>query len=267
MVNVLKNQTALITGSSSGIGKGIAVAMAKAGASVVLNYHNNKEGAEETAQLINSLGAKCIVLQADVSKEAAVKKLFTTAIKEFNTIDIVVPNAGIQKDYPLHKMPLAAWQQVLDINLTGQFLCAKEAINLFLKQGIRKDISKAAGKLIHISSVHDVIPWSGHANYAAAKGGLDMLMRSIAQGYAANKIRCNAIAPGAIKTKINEDARDTKEEREAMLKLIPYGRIGEPEDIGNVACWLASDYSDYINGETIYVDGGMTTYPGFKGNG
>lgn len=264
---LLKNQTAIVTGASSGIGQGIALALGKAGAKVVVNYHSNAEGAQKTVETLKSYGTEAIAVKGDVSKEQAIDTLFKKAIAVFDYVDIVVPNAGIQLDYKLHEMALEDWQKVIDINLTGQFLCAREAVKLFLKQGIRANVSKAAGKLIHISSVHDVIPWSGHVNYAASKGGIDMLMKSICQGYAADKIRCNAISPGAIATKINQEARATEEERKAMLKLIPYGRIGEPEDIGKVAAWLASDQSDYINGETIYVDGGMTTYPGFKGNG
>ncbi|TKD66041.1 glucose 1-dehydrogenase [Flavobacterium sp. ASW18X] len=263
----LNNQIAIVTGASSGIGQGIAFALGKAGAKVVVNYHSNAEGAQETVEKLKSFGTDAIAVKGDVSKEQDVITLFQKAIAMFDAVDIVVPNAGIQIDYKLHEMALEDWQKVIDINLTGQFLCAREAVKLFLKQGVRDHISKAAGKLIHISSVHDVIPWSGHVNYAASKGGIDMLMKSICQGYAVDKIRCNAISPGAIATKINENARDTEEERKEMLKLIPYGRIGQPKDIGEVAAWLASDHSDYINGETIYVDGGMTTYPGFKGNG
>ncbi len=265
----LVGQTAIVTGSSSGIGAAIAVAMAADGANVTVNYHKDKAGAEEVAQQIRNLSGEksVIVVQCNVSKEEEVKMLFHKTIQHFGTVDICVPNSGIQLDHPLHSMPLEDWNKVLDVNLTGQFLCAREAIIEFLKRGLRKGISNSLGKLIHISSVHEKIPWAGHANYAASKGGLYMLMQSICQEYAPQKIRCNSIAPGAIKTDINEDVWGTEEGLEKMLKLIPYKRIGIPEDIGKAAVWLASDASEYINGTTIFVDGGMACYPGFSDNG
>ncbi len=265
----LENQTCIVTGSSSGIGAAIAKAIAIEGANVVVNYHGDKEGAEEVADWISQRkdAGKTMVIQCDVSKEEEVKLLFKKTISEFGSLDICVSNAGIQKDYPLHEMPLNAWQKVIDVNLTGQFLCAKEALNAFINQGLRPEVSKSLGKIIHISSVHETIPWAGHANYAASKGGLKMLMESICQEYASKKVRCNSIAPGAIKTDINKDTWDSKEGKEKILKLIPYHRLGTPEDIGKVASWLASDEAEYINGTTIFVDGGMTCYPGFTING
>jgi len=164
-------------------------------------------------------------------------------------------------------MTLKDWQTVIDVNLTGQFLCAREAIREFMRRGMREDVSKALGKIIHMSSVHQVIPWAGHANYAASKGALKMLMESICQEYAPLKIRCNSIAPGAIKTDINKDAWETESALQELYKVIPYKRIGVPEDVGDTAAWLASDESDYINGTTLFVDGGMTCYPGFTTNG
>lgn len=265
----LAGQTCIVTGSSNGIGAAIAKAMGREGANVVVNYHNDKEGAEETAHWItdNSLCGDALVVQCDVSKEEEVAELFKKTIAEFGTVDISVGNAGLQKDRPLHEMKLEDWQLVLDVNLTGQFLVAKAAIQEFLRRGMRPEVSSSLGKIICISSVHEIIPWAGRANYATSKGGLVMLMQSICQEYAPKKIRCNSIAPGAIKTDINKDVWSTKEGKEKMLKLIPYGRIGEPEDIGSIASWLASDESEYINGTTIFVDGGMTCYPGFTQNG
>ncbi|MFD0798357.1 SDR family oxidoreductase [Maribacter chungangensis] len=265
----LTEQTAIVTGSSNGIGSAIAKAIGQEGANVVINYHSDKESAEETAHWITERTncGNAIVVQCDVGKEDEVSKLFKTTIREFGTVDISVGNAGVQKDKALIEMTLADWQQVIDINLTGQFLVAKAAINEFLRRGMREDVSNSLGKIIHISSVHEIIPWAGHANYASSKGGLAMLMQSICQEYAPKKIRCNSIAPGAIKTDINKDVWNTKEGREKMLKLIPYGKIGEPEDIGSVASWLASDESEYVNGTTIFVDGGMTCYPGFTQDG
>lgn len=265
----LSNQTAIVTGSSSGIGKAIAIALAKEGAKVVINYHKDKNGAEDTAHTIYKLenNSKCVVVQGDVGNENDVEQIFKTAKKELGSIDICVMNSGIQKDAPLHEMTLEDWNKVINVNLTGQFLCARAALREFLEIGVRQHVSRSAGKLIHISSVHEVIPWAGRANYAAAKGGLVMLMQSICQEYAKHKIRCNSIAPGATKTDINKDVWQNEESYKKLLKLIPYQELAEPSEMGSVAAWLASDESEYINGTTIFVDGGMTCYPGFSTNG
>ena len=265
----LVNQTCVVTGASSGIGKAVAKSMGLEGANVVVNYHEGKEAAEEVADWISkeSSCGDAIVMQCDVSNEKAVEETFKKTISHFGTVDVCVANAGIQIDHRLHEMPLDAWQKVIDVNLTGQFLCAREAIKEFLNRGMRKNVSKSLGKIIHMSSVHEDIPWAGRANYAASKGALVMLMESICQEYAPKKIRCNSIAPGAIKTDINKEVWDDEKQRKELLKLIPYKRMGIPEDIGSVASWLASDESEYINGTTIFVDGGMTCYPGFTANG
>lgn len=264
----LEGQTSVVTGSSSGIGSAIALSLSAAGSNVVINYHSSKEAAEELANEINAKNVgKAIVIKADVSKEKEVNNMFQKTITHFGTVDICVANSGIQKDFILHEMPLDAWQQVIDINLTGQFLCAREALKEFLKRGMRPKISNSLGKIIHISSVHEVIPWAGHANYAASKGGVLMLMKSICQGYAAHRIRCNSIAPGAVRTNINKDEMDTKAEENKIKELIPYNQIGKPTDIAKAALWLASDHSEYVNGETLFVDGGMSCYPAFNGNG
>jgi glucose 1-dehydrogenase len=164
-------------------------------------------------------------------------------------------------------MTLDDWRLVLDVNLTGQFLCAREAVREFKRRGIVKEISAAVGKIISMSSVHEVIPWGGHVNYAASKGGVMMMTKSIAQEVAPYRIRVNSIAPGAIKTEINREAWDTPQALENLLKLIPYNRLGTPEDVGRAAVWLASDESDYVHGVTLFVDGGMTLYPGFETGG
>lgn len=259
----LKGQVALVTGSSSGIGQAIAIAMGKAGAKVMVNYRSSEDGAKETVKEIIENGGEATAVQADVSKEKEVKNLFQKTLDVYGGLDILVGNAGIQQDSKLTEMSLEDWQQVIDVNLTGQFLCAREAAIEFTRRGIKKGVSKAAGKIIFISSVHEKIPWAGRANYTASKGGLMLFMQSIAQELAPKKIRVNSIAPGAIKTSINEQEWKKKEGREAMLEKIPYGRIGEPMDIGMVAAWLASDEADYIAGTTIFVDGAMTTYPSF----
>ena len=265
----LAGQTALVTGSSSGIGSAVALALAKEGANVVINYANDEAGANKIVDSINNddVAGSAIAVKADVSKEDQVQEMFKKGIERFGTIDILVNNAGLQKDAAIQDMTLAQWQTVIDINLTGQFLCAREAVREFLKRGPRPEISVALGKIICMSSVHEVIPWGGHVNYAASKGGVMMLMKSMAQELGTQKIRINSIAPGAIKTPINKSAWETPEAEQDLLKLIPYNRVGETSDIGAVAAWLACDESDYIHGTTIFVDGGMTLYPGFYGNG
>jgi glucose 1-dehydrogenase len=264
----LKDQVAIVTGASSGIGAGVAKALAGAGAKVIINYpvEGAREMAEQVQNDIASLGGVAITYKADVSKEDQVQQMFSDAIQQFGTVDILVNNAGLQKDAPFTEMTLEQWNFVLGVNLTGQFLCAREAIKEFLRRGVNGK-SKSAGKIICMSSVHEVIPWAGHANYAASKGGVNLMMKTIAQEYAPKRIRVNSIAPGAIQTPINRDAWDTAEHLQNLLKLIPQKRIGKVEDIGNAAVWLASDDADYINGTTLFVDGGMTLYPGFEDNG
>lgn len=264
----LLGQTCIVTGANSGIGKEVAIAMGKDCANVVVNYVTNPEAAEEVAHIIetNDVIAKAITVKADVSKEDQVQQMFKTAKDHFGTVDILVNNAGLQRDAPLHEMTLEQWQFVIDVNLTGQFLCSREAVREFLQRG-PVSYSCAVGKIICMSSVHEVIPWAGHANYAASKGGVELLMKSMAQELGPKGIRINSIAPGAIKTPINRDAWETPEALRELLKLIPYKRIGQPSDIGAVAVWLATDESDYIHGTTIFVDGGMTLYPGFTTNG
>lgn len=263
----LKGQSALVTGANSGIGKGIALCLGAEGANVVVNYVTRPETALEVVAEIKAAGGNAIALQADVSNEAQVQAMFQDMYKAFGTIDILVNNAGLQKDSPFQDMTLADWQLVLNINLTGQFLCAREAVREFLRRGIVPEVSKAAGKIICVSSVHEVIPWGGHVNYATSKGGIMMLMKSMAQELAPKKIRVNSIGPGAIQTPINRSAWETPEALDKLLTLIPYGRIGQTEDIGQLAAWLASDESDYITGTTVFMDGGMTLYPGFSTNG
>jgi glucose 1-dehydrogenase len=268
MERKLQDQVAIITGASSGIGAGCAKELAKAGAKVVVNYPVAKarDMAQAVIDEIAANGGTAITYQCDVSNEEDVKKMFSDVIKQFGTVDILVNNAGLQKDAPFTEMTLDQWNFVLGVNLTGQFLCAREAIKEFLRRGINGK-SKSAGKIICMSSVHEVIPWAGHANYAASKGGVNLMMKTIAQEFAPKKIRVNSIAPGAIATPINHDAWDTAEHLQQLLKLIPQKRVGQVEDIGRAAVWLASDDADYVNGTTLFVDGGMTLYPGFEDNG
>ncbi|PKP09519.1 MAG: sugar dehydrogenase [Bacteroidetes bacterium HGW-Bacteroidetes-4] len=264
----LLGQTCIVTGANSGIGKEIALSMGRDCANVVVNYITDAAAAEEVANQIEASDAiaKAITFKADVSKEDQVQEMFKTAKQHFGTVDIMVNNAGMQRDAAFHEMTLQQWQQVLDVNLTGQFLCSREATREFLSRG-KVDYSCALGKIICVSSVHEVIPWAGHANYAASKGGVMLLMKSMAQELGSKGIRVNSIAPGAIQTPINRDAWETPEALNELLKLIPYKRIGQPADIGAAAVWLATDESDYIHGTTLFIDGGMTLYPGFTTNG
>ena len=265
----LQGQVAIITGASSGIGAGCAKALAAAGATVIVNYPVAATQAAAAAVLdeITAQGGNGMIYQCDVSQEGQVVQMFADVVVKYGTLDILVNNAGLQRDSPFQDMTLEQWSYVLNVNLTGQFLCAREAIRLFLKQGVIQGRSRAAGKIVCMSSVHEMIPWGGHANYAASKGGIMMLMKSIAQEFAPSRIRVNAIGPGAIKTPINHTAWETPAAEKKLLELIPYNRVGVVEDIGSVAVWLASDESDYITGQTIFVDGGMTLFPGFSTNG
>jgi glucose 1-dehydrogenase len=263
----LEGQSALVTGASSGIGLAVARALSRAGAAVAINYISKPEVAEALAEEFRAAGGRAIALAADVSDEAAVERMFGKAIESFGTLDIVVANAGLQRDAPVAEMSLADWNMVIGVNLTGQFLCCRAAVREFRRRGPRPEVSKALGKIICMSSVHEVIPWAGHVNYAASKGGVMLMMQSLAQEVAPDRIRVNSIAPGAIRTPINRIAWETEEALKKLLTLIPYGRIGEPEDIGRAAVWLASDESDYVTGTSLFVDGGMTLYPGFADNG
>lgn len=264
---VLKGQKALVTGASSGIGRAVAIALAEAGADVVVNYVSGPEAADEVVKAASHCGSRVLAHAADVSDEKQVDAMFERMFAELGTIDILVANAGIQKDAPFEQMTLEQWNRVLGVNLTGQFLCCRAAVREFKRRGVRPEVSCAAGKILCMSSVHEVIPWAGHVNYAASKGGVMLLMKSIAQEVAPFRIRVNSIGPGAIRTPINTGAWSTPEAYRELLKLIPYKRIGEPEDIARAAVWLASDDADYITGTTLFADGGMTLYPGFETGG
>jgi glucose 1-dehydrogenase len=267
IVKDLAGQRAIVTGANSGIGKAIALALGGAGADVLVNYVSREEEAIKVADEIRRCGARAVTFRADVSKETEVQAMFARAREAFGAVDILVNNAGLQKDAPFDQLSADAWDLVMNVNLRGQFLCAREAVRTFKRQGVRPDVSCAAGKILCISSVHDVIPWAGHVNYAASKGGVMMMMKSIAQEVAPYRIRVNSISPGAVRTPINMDAWSTREAYNSLMTLVPYKRIGEPADIGRAAVWLASDHSDYVTGATLYVDGGMTLYPGFETGG
>jgi glucose 1-dehydrogenase len=266
-IRLLQGQTALVTGANSGIGRAIAISLGKAAANVVVNYVTKPEDAEAVAEEIRSGGQRAMIAQADVGDEAQVQAMFAAAVREFGTVDILVSNAGMERNAPFHEMTAAQWDAVINVNLRGAFLCAREAVREFLRRGVRPEVSVAAGKIIFISSVHEVIPWAGHVNYAASKGGLMLLMKSLAQEVAEKRIRVNSIAPGAIRTPINTAAWGTPEAYADLMKLVPYKRIGEVEEVGRAAVWLASDFTDYLIGTTLFIDGGMTLYPGFESGG
>lgn len=263
----LSGQTAVVTGASSGIGKACALALGEAGANVVVNYHKDSAEADEVVKAIRDMGSLAIAVQADVSSEEDVIEMFKKTYAEFDTVDILINNAGLQQDAPFEEMTLKQWQTVIDVNLTGQFLCAREAIKEFLRRGVVPERSVACGKIICMSSVHELIPWAGHVNYASSKGAIKMFMQSLAQEYGSKKIRVNSICPGAIKTPINKEAWSTKESLDSLLTLIPYNRIGTPGDVGKLAVFLCSDDSDYITGASIFIDGGMSVFEGFADNG
>lgn len=259
MEKFLKGHRILITGASSGIGKGIALAFGRNGAKVLVNYHSDEEAAFEVVNEINQSGGEAIAFKTDVSKPHEISIMFDLMLERFGGLDTLIANAGIQEDALINEMSVDEWKKVIDVNLTGPFLCAQEAIRIFRNKPMEE--RKSRGSIIFMSSVHQHIPWAGHVNYAASKGGLKLLMESLAQEVAHEKIRVNAIAPGAIKTAINEEEWSDPQNAQELLKLIPYGRIGETEDVAEAAMWLASPLSDYVVGTTLTIDGGMTLYP------
>lgn len=263
----LAGQRALVTGANSGIGAAIAQAYGRAGAAVAINYVTEPGRAESLAEALRADGADAIAVRADVSREDEVDAMFACVTAEFGSVDILVNNAGLQRDAPATGMSLEQWRRVIDVNLTGQFLCARAALREFERRGREPARSSALGKILCIASVHDTIPWADHANYAASKGGVLMLMKTLAQEWAPKGVRINAISPGAIRTPINTASWDTPQALESLLALIPYRRVGAPEDVARAAVWLASDASDYVVGTTLYVDGGMTLYPAFAHGG
>ncbi len=265
--HMLGGQKALVTGASSGIGRAIALALGQAGADVVVNYVAGDDKAEQVCREIRDFDVQAVAIKADVSDEDEVLRMFAQMFERFGTIDLLVNNAGLQQDAPFENLTLQQWNKVLGVNLTGQFLCAREAVREFKRRGVRADVSCSAGKILCISSVHEVIPWAGHVNYAASKGGVMLMMKSLAQEVAPYRIRVNSICPGAIRTPINMEAWGTPQAYLDLLKLIPYKRIGEADEIGRAAVWLASDYADYVHGISLFVDGGMTLYPGFETGG
>ncbi|WP_029906612.1 glucose 1-dehydrogenase [Prevotella sp. 10(H)] len=254
MYNDLNGKTGVVTGSSSGIGAAIAERFAKEGMNVVINYYHDKDSADKIVDKIEHIGSHAIAVRADMKNEEEAALLLQTAIEEYGDVDVWVNNAGKQKAFSSHEMPLEEWQSVIDTNLTGVFLGSREALKYFLSKDKK-------GNIINISSVHEIIPRPTYVHYAASKGGVKLLTQTLAREYAKKGIRVNAIGPGGIDTPINENSTSDPKQREKDEKAIPLGYIGSPYQIANVAAWLASDESSYVTGTTIYADGGLLLYP------
>jgi glucose 1-dehydrogenase len=256
----LEGRRALVTGANSGIGRGIALRLAQEGASVAVNYLSRPEDAEAVVKEIENAGTKGIAIQADVTNEQQVDAMIAQAAKEFGGLDILVNNAGMENKHPFLEMPLDAWRKVIEVDLTGAFLCAQRAARMMVASG-------KGGAIVNITSVHQIIPWGGFAHYCAAKAGLDLMSKTIAVELATAKVRVNSVAPGAIKTPINQDVWSNPEGLKDLLRKIPTERMGEVDEIAKVVAFLCSDEASYITGATVYVDGGMTLYPEFRHGG
>jgi glucose 1-dehydrogenase len=253
---LLSARKALVTGADSGIGQGIALELAAHGAAVAVNYLADSTVAEEMVERIERAGGRALAVQMDVSSEDDVVRAFAAARRAFGGLDLLVNNAGIEKPFPLVDMPLEWWRRVIDVNLTGAFLCAREAARVMLADGAR-------GAIVNITSVHEVIPWPRFSHYCASKGGEKLFAQSIARELAPHGIRVVSVAPGAIATPINADVLADPERKAAVEAEIPYGRWGEVADVARAVAWVASEQADYVVGSTIFVDGGMTLYPRF----
>lgn len=253
----LKGRCALVTGASSGIGEAVARRLATAGASVVVVDRSHPAAANQTVARIKASGGAAIALRADMAKERDIKSLFARVARKVGPPDILVNSAGMENKRPLLTMPLKDWDHVMSVNLRAVFLCSQLAAQSMVRRG--------GGVIINISSVHEVIPWAGYAHYCASKGGMEMLMKTMALELAAKKVRVNNVAPGAIATPINESWLHDATKRKQVLKLIPARRIGRSEEVAGAVLYLASDEASYVTGTTLFIDGGMTLYSSFLG--
>src|SRR5947209_1025540 len=256
----LEGRHALVTGANSGIGRAIAIRLAQEGASVAINYVTHPEAADAVVKEIVDTGAKAIAVQADVSNEQQVDAMIEQVVKELGGLDIMVNNAGFETQHSFLEMPADAWRKVLDVDLTGAFLCAQRAARVMVNSG-------TGGAIVNITSVHQVIPWGGFAHYCAAKAGLDMLTKTAALELANQRVRVNSVAPGAIKTPINQNVWSNPETLKDLLRKIPTERMGETDEIAKAVAFLCSDEASYITGAVLFVDGGMTLYPEFRHGG
>lgn len=258
MYTDLNQKVAVITGGSRGIGRAIAHRYAQEHMKLVINYHDDPQGAHDAVADIQANGGQAVAVQADISKEEGVQALLDAAIENFGGLDVWVNNAGMEIQKPTHQVSLAEWNKVLDVNLTGVFMGAKAALNYWLSKN-------QTGNIINMSSVHQQIPWPTFASYATAKGGVKLFTETIAMEYAPQQIRVNAIAPGAINTPINAEKFADPKQYALTQSMIPMEKIGDPEDVADAAVWLASDQAKYVTGTTLFVDGGMTLYANFQG--
>ena len=249
------NKVVLVTGSDSGIGRGIAIEFAKQGATVVINYAHNQEKANEVKQTIEQNNGKAIIIQADVSQYQQAIGLVQQTVEQLKRLDIMVNNAGMEIHSPFLDVTEEHWDRVLNVDLKGAFFCAQAAAQQMVK-------SKTAGRIINISSVHEDIAMPNNAPYCCAKGGMRMMTRTICQELAPYNITVNNIAPGAIHTPIDADVEADPEKMKALLAEIPLHRMGQPEEIGKLAVFLASDAASYITGATYIIDGGLSVYAG-----
>jgi len=253
----LAGRRALVTGAATGIGRATAGRLAADGAHVVVNYVGNPDQADDAVKEISEAGGKAIAIDADVSEEQEVQSMFARAREELGgPVDLLVNNAGIEKPFKLVDMPLVEWEKVLAVNLTGAFLCTREAARGMVDAGI-------TGAIVNVSSVHEVIPWPEFGHYCASKGGMKLFAQTVARELAPAGIRVVNVAPGAILTPINQDLIDDAEKRKVVEEEIPLGRTGKPEEIAAAIAWVAGPEAEYVVGSTLFVDGGMTLYPKF----
>ncbi|MFL6323466.1 MAG: glucose 1-dehydrogenase [Nitrososphaeraceae archaeon] len=255
----MRKKVAIVTGSSKGIGKAIAFAFAKSKeySTVVINSRKAKE-AQQVSKEIERLGCNSIAIEADVSKESDCIRLIEETVKHFGRIDVLVNNAGIQEDLPLTDINLEEWYKIIGVDLTGPFICTREAVKHMKNQ------KPKGGCIINISSVHQAIPKPHYVPYATSKAGIEMMTKTLALELAKDNIRANIVAPGAIDTEMNADLRENKAELESVLKRIPLGRVASADEVANVVEFLASDKAIYVTGASYFVDGGMTLYPSFS---
>jgi glucose 1-dehydrogenase len=251
----LSERTAVVTGAGTGIGNAIATRFAQSGANVVINYHGERDraGAEQVFDVIRADGGSAELIQADVGQEKEADDLIAAAVERFGGVDILVNNADIEESHPVVEMPLQVWERIIGVNLTGSFLCARAAARRMIGQ-------KRGGRIINISSVHEDLAMPNNSAYCASKGGIRMFMRTLALELAEYRITVNDIAPGAIATRINRDVRRDAEDRSELLDEIPLRRIGDPDEVAGLACYLASNAAAYVTGATFVIDGGLMQY-------
>jgi glucose 1-dehydrogenase len=252
MTREFEGKVALVTGAGSGIGHAIAQCFGREGASVVVNYFGWAEQAQQLAGELSKTCERSIAVEADVSKSDEVQRMVDQAVKELGKIDILVNNAGVESSYPFLDIPETVWDKTVDIDLKGAFLCAQACGRVMRDHG--------GGAIVNISSIHEDFPFPGFTHYCVSKGGMRMMMRNAALELARFNIRVNNIAPGAIATPINEKTLHDPEKLAAIKTIVPLGRMGTPEEVAQVALFLASSRSSYVTGSTYFVDGGMVRY-------